>query len=102
MHGVGEAVANRPPGEAKSSRCRRRWLAPAFIVAALVAAGAAAWWFTGGGGRVRASSSGNKLGNPPGMVDRLLFVDSADGWSAGALEQAEVVAACPAVVRLRD
>jgi hypothetical protein len=67
----------------------------------VVTAWAVAWWFTGGG-KVRASSSGNTLGNPPGMVDRLLFVESAEGWSAGAEENAEVVTTSPSVVRMRD
>jgi hypothetical protein len=43
-----------------------------------------------------------KLGNPPGMVDRIDFFDTAAAWDQGNLERIELLRDAPTRLRLRD
>src|SRR5687768_5981022 len=79
---------------------RRRLLCCAGGAAVLAAL--AAVWVSIPQGSGRRPAGGNTLGNPPGMVDRLVVLDTAAAWNAGQSEGVEVVTgpADAAAVRL--
>src|SRR5437764_15012777 len=52
-------------------------------------------------GRAFSPTGENTLGNPPGMVDRLVLLDSADLWRRGNLEGIEPSGEAASSVRLR-
>src|SRR5260221_12278773 len=47
-------------------------------------------------------TSVHSVGNPPGMVDRVDFFDTAATWAQGARERVELLTDAPARLQLRD
>lgn len=50
----------------------------------------------------RRPTTANALGNPPGMTDRLVLLDSSDAWERGTSHRVEIRTSPAPVVRLLD
>src|SRR5688572_27328474 len=89
-------MASNSPAKPKRGR---RLLRGAAAVLAVAAALAAAWAWVLPGGRSR-PKGGNTLGNPPGMVDRLVTIDTPAAWAAGIGEGVDLASGPAPVLRL--
>ena len=79
------------------------WFAKLVVGVLAIATGAiVAASFLAVGGSARDPLGENGLGNPPGMSDRLDFIDTAGAWGRGTCERVVVRAAHPASVVLDD
>lgn len=85
-----------------------RRLLPLYVLLAVVAVVGLAFvpWLTKQDAKPRRQRTGNPMGNPPGSVDRLVMVDSADAFGRGKLEGLNLLTpagdACRLVLKTDD
>src|SRR5438045_3860208 len=82
-----QAMGERRAGE---SRRTRGALAAYAVVGAVLLGGLLVAVRSGGGGR--RLTVNRVLGNPPGAVDRLVMMDSAEAWGRGSFDRCAVEA----------